>query len=119
MAYQTTYSNSLVTVEEETEPSSGTGTPEDPYVYPVRAIWHARPDRRNGGQPKVTKVTLTPELRQILSAMEAFDAHAAQAAGHTVTSENAISTLQGIVDALPGIYRALSRLGYHYFNTHC
>ena len=110
MAFETIYNSTDLLVERETV-SSGNDAEGNP-IYPERRTWK----RVQNNSPNVTDVYSDPAAQRIMGKIADFQAAATAADGHTVTSGNAVATLQALVNQLPDIYRALIYLGRETLN---
>ena len=108
MAFQMIYNSTNLLIERETVPSSGTGTDEDPFVYPERRTWK----KVQQDNPNIIDQFDDPRAQLIINKVADFEALVTLIENSPdVTAGNIIAQFQALKDELPDIINALIFLG--------
>ena len=111
MAYEVIYNATDLTIERETVPSSGSGTEEDPFIYPERRTIRVRPEPPS----YVTTISDDVNAQRILDRAQNFrDLATVIENAPASTAGNILGQFDALKEELPDLFRAVAWIGERY-----
>lgn len=106
MAWQTVYEDTDKLIERDDVPVSGTGTPEDPFVYQERVTYRARVLPQN-----VLYLSEDVDAQEAIDKIDDLRALATLVQGSPdVTTGNIVGQFQAFKNELPSLLRTVAKL---------